>query len=100
MIHVRTAMPLVLLATMLSFAPAVNGAEVKLGANDSVQQVLAAQKGARITVRLRSGQEFAGIVREVNSRVLQLGTLGGKEFFDAVISLDAVEAVFFRTDGK
>ena len=61
-----------------------------------MQTVLAAQKGVRITVRLRSGQEFAGIVREVNSRVVQLGALGGKEFFDAVIPLDAVEAVFFR----
>jgi hypothetical protein len=61
-----------------------------------VQSVLAAQKGVRITVRLRSGQEFAGIMREVNSRVVQLGALGGKEFFDAVIPLDAVEAVFFR----
>ena len=100
MIPVRNAIPPLLLAAMLSFAPAATGAEVKLGANDSLQQVLAAQKGARITVRLRSGQEFAGIVREVNSRVMQLGALGGKEFFDAVIPLDTVEAVFFRVDGK
>ena len=97
MSHVRNAISLVLCAAALSCAPAATGAEVKLGANDSVQQVLAAQKGTRITVRLRSGQEFAGIVREVNSRVVQLGALGGKDFFDAVIPLDAVEAVFFRT---
>ena len=96
MSNVRNAISLVLFATALSCAPAATGAEVKLGANDSVQQVLAAQKGVRITVRLRSGQEFAGVVRDVNSRVVQLGSLGGKEFFDAVIPLDAVEAVFFR----
>jgi len=94
--NVQHAIALVLCAAALSSAPAATGAEVKLGANDSVQQVIAAQKGARITVRLRSGQEFAGIVREVNSRVVQLGNLGGKEFFDAVIPLDAVEAVFYR----
>jgi len=74
-----------------------HGAELRLGANDTVQSALASQKGARVTVRLRSGQEFAGIVREVNSRVVQLGAVGGKEFFDAVIPLDAVEAVFYRT---
>ena len=96
MSNVRNAITLVLSAAALSCAPAATGAEIKLGANDSVQTVLAAQKGARITVRLRSGQEFAGVMREVNSRVLQLGTLGGKEFFDAVIPLEAVEAVFFR----
>ena len=87
----------VLFTVALACASAVPAAEVKLGANDTLQSVLAAQKGTRVTVRLRSGQEFAGIVRESNSRVVQLGALGGKEFFDAVIPLDAVEAVFFRT---
>ena len=80
-----------------AFACAAQAAELKLGGNDTVQSVLAGQKGARVTVRLRSGQEFNGIVRETNARVVQLGALGGKEYFDAVIPLDAVEAVFFRT---
>ena len=93
----RNAIPAVLIIAALACASAAPAAEVKLGANDTLQSVLAAQKGTRVTVRLRSGQEFAGIVRESNSRVVQLGALGGKEFFDAVIPLDAVEAVFFRT---
>lgn len=93
----RNAITAVLITAALACAPAASGAEVKLGANDTLQSVLAAQKGTRVTVRLRSGQEFAGIVQEVNSRVVQLGTLGGKDFFDAVLPLDAVEAVFFRT---
>ena len=96
MSNVRNAISLVMFAAALSGAPAATAAEVKLGANDTLQQVLTMQKGTRITVRLRSGQEYAGIVREVNPRVVQLGTLGGKEFFDAVIPLDAVEAVFYR----
>lgn len=87
----------VLVIAALACASAAPAAEVKLGANDTLQSVLAAQKGTRVTLRLRSGQEFAGILRESNSRVVQLGALGGKEFFDAVIPLDAVEAVFFRT---
>jgi hypothetical protein len=33
----------------------------------------------------------------VNSRVVQLGAVGGKEFFDAVVPLEQVEAVFVRT---
>ena len=93
----RNAIFAVLVIAALACASAAPAAEVKLGANDTLQSVLAAQKGTRVTVRLRSGQEFAGIVRESNSRVVQLGALGGKEFFDAVIPLDAVEAVFFRT---
>ena len=93
----RNAISAVLFTAALACVTAAPAAEVKLGANDTLQSVLAAQKGTRVTVRLRSGQEFAGIVRESNSRVVQLGSLGGKEFFDAVIPLDAVEAVFFRT---
>jgi len=87
---------ILLTAALAGVGAAARAAEPKLGAEDSVQSMLAGQKGARITVRLRSGQEFNGIVREVNARALHLGTLGGKEFFDAVISIDAVEAVFFR----
>jgi hypothetical protein len=94
----RVAISAVLLLAAFATGPlAAQGAEVHLGANDNLQTVLAAQKGTRVTVRLRSGQEFAGIVRDVNSRAVQLGAVGGKEFFDAVVPLDAVEAVFFRT---
>ena len=77
-------------------APAA-AAELKVGANDTVQAVLAAQKGSRVTVRVRSGQEITGTVREVGSRVVQLGAVSGKDFFDAVIPLEAVDAVFVRT---
>jgi hypothetical protein len=37
------------------------------------------------------------VVREVTPRFVQLGALSGREFFDAVVSLDAVEAVIVRT---
>ena len=78
-------------------APAAGAEALRVGANDTVQTVLAAQKGARVTVRLRSGQEITGTVREVSSRVVQLGGVSGKEFFDAVVPLEAVDAVFVRT---
>jgi len=58
---------------------------------------LAAQKGKRVTVRLRSGQELTGLVRDTNAKVAVLGALGGREFFDAVVSLEHVEAVLIRT---
>jgi hypothetical protein len=87
---------LVLLIGAALAVPAA-AAELKVGANDTVQSVLAAQKGARVTVRVRSGQEITGVVREVGSRVVQLGAVSGKDFFDAVVPLEAVDAVFIRT---
>jgi len=94
----RKAASIIVVSALLAWAAApAAGAELKVGANDTVQTVLAAQKGARVTVRLRSGQEVTGVVREVGSRVVQIGAVTGKEFFDAVIPLEAVDAVFVRT---
>lgn len=83
-------------ALAVAAAPAA-GADLKIGANDSVQTVLAAQKGQRVTVRVRSGQDITGVVREVTGRVVQIGAVSGKEFFDAVVPLEAVDAVYVRT---
>lgn len=82
------------LACASAFAP---GAELRVGANDSVESILAAQKDKRVTVRVRSGQEITGTVRAVTSRLVQLGAVGGREFFDAVVPLQSVEAVLIRT---
>lgn len=50
-----------------------------------------------VTLRLRSGQELTGTVREATGRLVVLGALSGREFFDAVVPLEAVEAVLIRT---
>jgi hypothetical protein len=94
----KTAIPAFLLTAALAcVAIPATGAEVRVGANDTVQSVLAANKGGRVTVRVRSGQELTGVVREINGRVVHLGALAGREFFDAVVALDAVDAVIIRT---
>jgi hypothetical protein len=86
-----------LTAALVCVAIPATGAEVRVGANDTVQSVLAANKGGRVTVRVRSGQELTGVVREINGRVVHLGALAGREFFDAVVALEAVDAVIVRT---
>lgn len=71
--------------------------EVSISGNDTTQSVVTAQKGKRVTLRLRSGQELTGTVREATGRLVVLGGLTGREFFDAVVPLEAVEAVLIRT---
>ena len=86
------------LLTVVAFACAAPAyAQLQVGANDTVEAVLRAQKDKRITVRLRSGQELTGVVRMSNARVVQLGAITGREFFDAVVPLDAIDAVLIRT---
>ena len=52
-------------AATFTLTPAAQSAELNVSANDTVESVLKAQKG-RVTVRLRSGQELTGTVRNVS----------------------------------
>jgi hypothetical protein len=88
----RVISAMLLCAGLVCAAPSP-AAELRIGAGDSTETVLAAQKGRRVTVRLRSGQEITGTV----GAVVQLGAASGKEFFDAVVPLEAVDAVIIRT---
>lgn len=85
---------------LLSFAVLAGPAlaqPLAVSAKDTTQSVVAAQKGKRITLRLRSGQELSGVVKEASERLVVLAELSGREFFDAAIPLEAIEAVIMRT---
>lgn len=94
----RNVISAALLGLTLAVAAHTGAAqELKVGASDSVQSVLAAQKGKRVTVRVRSGQEFTGIMREATGKLVHLGAISGREFFDAVVPLEVIDAVVIRT---
>ena len=84
-------------AVLVMLCSTASAQEVAITASDSVQSVLAAQKGKRVTVRLRSGQELTGTMRDSNDKVAVIAAISGREFFDAVVPLDAIEAVLIRT---
>lgn len=81
----------------LAFALPAFAQEVSISATDTTQSVITAQKGKRVTLRLHSGQELTGTVREATDKLVVVGTVAGREYFDAVIPLGAVEAVLIRT---
>jgi hypothetical protein len=87
------------LAISSTAVPALS-AELKVSGDDSIESVLKGQAGNRVMVRLRAGQEITGTVRVVNSRIVQLGGVSGREFFDAVVPLASVDAVMIRTRDK
>jgi len=92
----KTAFSVLLVAGVLACsAPAA--AQPQVGSGDAVESVLRAQKDKRVTLRLRSGQELTGVVRGGNARIVQLGAITGREFFDAVVPLEAIDAVLIRT---
>lgn len=87
----------VALAATLAVAGAAVAENLKVGPNDTTASVIAAQQGQRVTLRLRGGQEITGIVREATSKLVVLGELAGREFFDAVVPVEAIDAVIVRT---
>ncbi|MGE0874992.1 MAG: hypothetical protein AB7O31_10025 [Burkholderiales bacterium] len=89
--------PIAAVLLCLALAAPVHAQSPTVNAADTTQSVVAAQKGKRISVQLRNGQELSGTVREVTDKLLVLGGLTGREFFDAVIPLDAIQAVIVRT---
>jgi len=88
---------LALASTLALAAAPLLAADYQAGAADTVETVLNAQKGKKVTVKTRSGQEITGTVRVVTPKLVQLGAMQGKEFFDAVVPLEAIEAVLVRT---
>ena len=80
-----------LITTVLCLAIAHASAQgVSVTAADTIQSVVSAQKGKRVTLRLRSGQELTGTLRESTDRLVVVAELTGREFFDAVVPIDAV----------
>lgn len=84
-------------ASMLCFTAGASAQEAKISSGDTIETVVAAHKGKRVTLRLESGQELTGVVRDSSKELAVLGALSGREFFDAVVDLDKVEAVIVRT---
>ena len=87
---------LLVFAIAVAFAP-LAPAQLSVAPNDTVETVLTAQKGKRVTLRLRSGHETTGTVAAVSGKLVHLAAVAGKEFFDAVIPVEAIEAVFVRS---
>jgi hypothetical protein len=76
-------------------APAVT--EIQIHSGDHVKSVLERLAGREVTLALAGGGEMTGILTKVEAQMVHLSRLRGKEFFDAVVRLDAINAIIVRT---
>ena len=51
-------------------------------------------------LHLASGQEIAGTVTKVGDHVVHLSRIAGRDFYDAVVVMDRVDAVLFKVVGR
>jgi hypothetical protein len=94
----NTTFPRWRLAAAFALASGVAFAQpLVVNPDDSIERLLAAQKGKRVTVKLGPNDELTGVVRSVSPTVLHLGELAGRELFDAAVDIRQVRAVIVRT---
>ena len=86
----------VLVAVSLSVAPA-SSQPLVVASGDTVEKVLAAHMGKRVTVKLGPGDELTGVVKQVTPKFVHLSDIAGREFFDAIVDTSRVVAVLVRT---
>lgn len=65
-----------------------------------MNEVLTENVGKRVTFRLGSGEEIEGTVVQVGKSLVHVSRISGKEYYDAVISIDKVSAIRMRVREK
>ena len=89
---------LTLVGFMFVTVPSVKAEESKgeLKASATIHDILMERVGKRTTIRLQSGEDIEGIVTMVGNSLLHITKLTGKDFYDAVISIDKINGVIMR----
>ncbi len=75
---------------------AAQDAAFQLKPSASIADVLRERIGKQTTVRMQSGEDLEGTVVAVGNTMVHLSGLTGKDFYDAVVSLDRISGVIMR----
>lgn len=82
-------------------APAAYAAGIlkfELKTSTTMREALVNLKNERVTLTLESGQEIEGKVAMVGDSIVYITQLTGKVFYDAVVSIDKINAIVLRKE--
>ncbi|HUL31980.1 MAG TPA: hypothetical protein VLZ03_16130 [Thermodesulfobacteriota bacterium] len=65
-----------------------------------IKDILKENMGKRVYVRMESGEEILGIVAKVGDQLVQISEVAGRDFYDAAIRIDRINAVMFKVRGN
>lgn len=85
-----------LAAALVAGAVLAEEASFSVEPGSDVRSVLASQAGKTVTLRLRAGEEIGGKVQLVGNQLVHLSQVTGRDFYDAAVRLDAIDAVIAR----
>ena len=86
----------VFLVSIVVISTASRAEPVTISSGDTIQKVLTAQTGKKVTVKIKSGEEMTGTVATVTDELTHLNQLAGKEFYDAIVVNKSIAAVIIR----
>ncbi len=95
-----SAVVLLLLSPAVSPGVRAEEAAFTLKPGEMMRDVLTHFAGKRLALRLESGEEIEGTITTVGNSLVQVSRLSGKEFYDAVVSIDRITAVRMRAREK
>jgi len=89
---------LIVMSFVMLSVTGITAEEVKINLqqNSTFKDILSAQVGKRVAVRLDLSEEMEGTVVAVGNGLVHIAKLSGKDFYDAVIRIDRISAVRIR----
>ena len=91
---------LVVVSSLPLSTASAQDARIEVRTSDTVKSTLDRQVGKRVSLVLTTGPELTGVVTTVADHVVHISELSGREFFDAVVSLDRISAVVIRVRAR
>ncbi len=73
---------------------------INLKQDATIRDILSAQAGKRVAVRLDSGEEIEGTIVTVGDGLVHIAKLSGKDFYDAILRINRISAVRIRVQDR
>jgi len=86
----------------IAFSQTLPAQEIKFELNKGygIKEILADYEGKRIAIRLNGGEELEGIVTRVGDHLVHISKLSKRDFYDAVVRIEKIDAVIIRVRDK
>ena len=83
--------------TLLTTLTCAAMADGKFDAADTTSSALKKQVGQKVELRMKSGEKIVGKLEAVGDKAAHITALSGMELFEAVVSIDDISAVIYRS---
>ena len=68
----------------------------ELNKDYGIKEILTGYVGKRVAIRLDGGEEIEGIVSSVGDHLVHISKLSKRDFYDAVVQIDKINALIIR----